>query len=105
MGVLRRLLEIAIDTTSRIDEEVEKGYDLNTWSDRMKFLHALQIQAQILIDMVLRSSALLGHPPSTPVDAARYLVERGVMMREDLEFFRKVLGLCNIIVHSTHPWI
>ncbi len=100
MGVLRRLLEIIIDTTHRIDREVEKGYDLTAWGDQMKFLHALQIQSQALIDLVLRSSSLLGHPPSTPLDAARYLVERSIMTREELEFFRKVLGFRNIVVHE-----
>ncbi|RLG86093.1 MAG: DUF86 domain-containing protein [Thermoprotei archaeon] len=66
----------------------------------MKFLHALQIQSQALIDLVLRSSSLLGHPPSTPIDAAKYLAEKNVMTRRDLEFFRKVLGFRNIVVHE-----
>ncbi len=102
MGVLRRLLEIIVDTTYRIDREIERGYDLAAWGDQMKFLHALQIQSQALIDLVLRSSSLLGHPPSTPIDAARYLVERSIMTREELEFFRKVLGFRNIVVHELH---
>ena len=100
MGVLRRLLEIVVDTTRRIDEEVDRGYDLGVWGEQMKFLHALQIQSQALIDLVLRSSSLLGHPPSTPIDAAKYLAEKNVMTRRDLEFFRKVLGFRNIVVHE-----
>ncbi len=100
MGVLRRLLEMAIDITRRIDEEVEKGYDLNSWGDQMKFLHALQIQSQILIDTILRSCATLGHAPSTPVDAARYLVEKGIISKNEFEFFRKVLSFRNIVVHQ-----
>jgi len=66
LGVLRRLLETIIDVTQRLDEEVEKGFDLSRRGDQMKFLHALQIQAQALIDLVLRGSSVLGHPPSTP---------------------------------------
>ena len=66
----------------------------------MKFLHALQVQAQALIDLVLRGSSSLGHPPSTPIDAARHLVAAGVMSREDLEFFRRVLGFRNVVVHE-----
>ncbi len=65
------MLEVLIDTTNRIDREVDRGYDLSDWGNQMKFLHALQIQSQVLIDLVLRSSSLLGHPPSTPIDAAK----------------------------------
>lgn len=94
------MLEMLVDITNRIDREVDRGYDLSDWGEQMKFLHALQIQAQALIDLVLRSSALLGHPPTTPLDAARYLVEAGVVTKNDLEFFKKVLGFRNIIVHQ-----
>ncbi len=89
-----------VDITHRLDVEVEKGYDLAVWGEQMKFLHALQIQSQALIDLVLRGSSALGHPPSTPVDAARYLVEMNIMTREDLDFFRKVLGFRNVVVHE-----
>ncbi len=94
------MLEVVLDITRRIDEEVDRGYDLSSWGDQMKFLHALQIQAQALIDLVLRSSSLLGHPPTTPLDAARHLVEAGVMTKDELEFFRRVLGFRNIVVHQ-----
>ena len=100
MGVLRRLLETIIDVTHRLDEEVEKGFDLSRWGDQMKFLHALQIQAQALIDLVLRGSSVLGHPPSTPIDAARHLLNTGVMSSEDLALFRRVLGFRNVVIHE-----
>ncbi len=100
MGVLRRLLEVIVDITSRLDREVEKGYNLEEWGEQMKFLHALQVQAQALIDMVLRCSSLLGHPPATPIDAANHLAREGIMSREDLEFFRRVLGFRNVVVHE-----
>lgn len=43
MGVVGRLLGTIAEFTKRIDEEVDKGYDLSRWSDLMKFLHALQV--------------------------------------------------------------
>ncbi len=100
MGVLRRLLEALAEITVRLDEEVEKGYDLSNWGDQMKFLHALQLQAQMAIDMVLRLSSLLGHPPSTPLDAARHLVRLGLMSEEEYRFFRGLVGFRNIVVHE-----
>ncbi len=100
MGVLKRLLEVIVDVTRRLDEEVEKGYDLRKWGEQMKYLHALQIQAQALIDIVLRLSSLLGHPPSTPLDAGRFLHEAGILASDELAFFRKVVGFRNIVVHE-----
>ena len=41
MGAIRRLLEVIIDITRRLDEEVEAGFDLSKWGDQMKFLHAV----------------------------------------------------------------
>jgi hypothetical protein len=41
---------------------VSKGFDPNDMGQLMKFLHALQLQAQALIDMVQRAAALMGEP-------------------------------------------
>ncbi len=35
MGVLGKLLDAIAELTRRIDEEVEKGYDLSRWGDAM----------------------------------------------------------------------
>ena len=61
MGVIKRLLEALIDITYRIDREVEKGFNLNEQGEQMKYLHALQIQSQILIDLVLRVLSKFGN--------------------------------------------
>lgn len=100
MGVLRRLLEVIVDLTSNLDREVERGYDLRVWGERMKYLHALQVQAQALVDITLRASSLLGHPPATPVDAATSLVVNGVLSEEDFKLFKRILGFKNIVVHE-----
>lgn len=50
--------------------------------------------------MALRASAALGHPPATPLDAARYLAEKGVFTQEEAAFFKKVVGFRNVIVHQ-----
>lgn len=100
MGVLGKLLDAIAELTRRIDEEVERGYDLSRWGDAMKFLHALQVQAQALIDMVQRAAAALGHAPSTYTDAAASLLKVGVIDEEDFRFFRAVVGFRNIVVHE-----
>ena len=53
-----------------------------------------------MIDMILRLSSLLGHPPSTPLDAARFLREKGLLSDDELVFFRRLLGFRNIVFHE-----
>ena len=50
----------------------------------MKFLHALQLQAQVLIDMVQRAAALMGEPTQSYAEAGAALARRGVFSPEDL---------------------
>ena len=100
MAALRRLYEYIVELTRRLDEDVGGGYGLSRWGDQMKLLHALQLHSQALIDMVLRLSSLLGHPPATPLDAARYLREKGLLDEDDFTFFRGLLGFRNMVVHG-----
>ncbi len=100
MGIIKSLFQELVSITNAIDREVSKGYDLSSWGDQMKFLHALQIQAQILIDMVLRTASLLGYTPRTPLDASKHLVSVGAIDIHDQRFFRSVVGFRNIVVHE-----
>lgn len=100
MGALERLLSTIIEITRNIDDEVEKGYDLSRWGDQMKFLHALQVQAQALLDMVQHAASLLGYAPSTYIEAGRLLLKEKVMSEEEFKFYRAVVGFRNIVVHE-----
>jgi len=66
----------------------------------MMLLHALQIQAQALIDIVVRAASLLGYAPSTPSEALQSLLNEGVITVSEVEFLKKVIGFRNIVVHE-----
>jgi uncharacterized protein YutE (UPF0331/DUF86 family) len=66
----------------------------------MKFLHALQLQAQVLIDMVQRAAALMGEPTHSYAEAGAALARRGVFSPEDLRLYRAVVGFRNVLVHG-----
>ncbi len=99
MGIIRDLFQELVSITNAIDIEVSKGYSLDDWGDQTKFLHALQIHAQILIDTLLRTASLLGYSPRTPLEASRYLLNAGAIDKEDARFFRSVVGFRDIVVH------
>ena len=100
MGVIEGLLRFITEVTGRLDEEVEAGYNLERWGDQMKFLHALQLQAQALIDLFQRACALLGRIPSTYIESGRILVEKGLLTERDFRFYRSVVGFRNVLVHG-----
>jgi Uncharacterized conserved protein len=62
MARIKALAEYLLKLTEFLDQEVSRGFDLNDMGQLMKFLHALQLQAQALIDMVQRAAALMGEP-------------------------------------------
>jgi len=66
----------------------------------MKFLHALQLQAQALIDMAQRAAALMGEPTHSYAEAGAALARRGVFFPEDLRLYRAVVGFRNVLVHG-----
>ncbi len=99
MGVLESLLRSLAELTYKLDEAPEV-LDLSDWWDLMSLIHVLQVQAQMLIDIVLRASTLLGHPPRTPVDAIEHLRKLGVVDPNEASFFRAVLGFRNVVVHE-----
>ena len=66
----------------------------------MKFLHALQLQAQALIYMAQRAAALMGEPTQSYAEAGAALARRGVFSPEDLRLYRAVVGFRNVLVHG-----
>ena len=96
---MRALLEFIAKLSAYLDGVVERGYDLSNWDDLMRILHALQLQAQALIDMAQRAASLLGEPAQTYMEAGEALRRRGVLDPQDLSFYRSVVGFRNVVVH------
>jgi uncharacterized protein YutE (UPF0331/DUF86 family) len=78
---------------TELGQEVSKGFDLNDMGQLMKFLHALQLQAQALIYMAQRAAALMGEPTHSYAEAGAALARRGVFSPEDLRLYRAVVGV------------
>jgi len=97
---IRSLAEFFARITSWLDLELEKGYDLHNLGDYMKFAHALQLQAQALIDMAQRAAALLEGPPRSYVEAGEILLNRNVFTSEEFSLYKAVVGFRNVLVHN-----
>ena len=100
MAKVRALLEFIAKLTAYLDGVVERGYDLSNWDDLMRILHALQLQAQALIDMAQRAASLLGEPAQTYMEAGEALRRHGVLDPQDLTLYRSVVGFRNVVVHG-----
>ena len=98
MGVLARLYNTVVDMTKRLDKL--SGISSWTWIEELAVLHALQIQAQALLDMLMRFAAELGYTPTTPREAAEILLKEKILSREDYELVRRIQGFKNILVHE-----
>ena len=92
MGVVSKIVGAIVEYTRNIDREVERGFNLNEWGDLMKYLHGLQIQAQLLIDLFQRASSLLGYVPSTYVNAGEILLREGIIDEKDFSFIVRLSG-------------
>jgi len=99
-GVVERLVGFVAEVARNLQIEVEAGYDLSRWGDSMKLLHALQVQAQALIDLAQVACALLGLQSSTYVDAGRKLLGEGLLGVEDFNDYKKIVGFRNVVVHA-----
>ena len=99
MGVLARLYRVVLEYTALIPRIAGPGEldDVVKW---LAVLHALQVQAQAAIDLVMRLASLLGYTPSTPVEAVESLLGEGLLSRSEAELLRKVIGFRNIVVHE-----
>ncbi len=100
MARIRALAEYAAKLTAYLDGVVKRGYDLADWDDLMAVLHALQLQAQALIDAAQRAASLLGEPAQTYAEAGESLFRRGIFDAEDLRLYRSIVGFRNVIVHG-----
>ena len=98
MGSLARLMNTVAEMAARLDELRERG--LRDWVEELAALHALQVQAQALLDMVMRAAAELGYAPTSPREAAEILTAEGLLSREDYVLVRRVAGLRDIVVHG-----
>ena len=63
-------------------------------------VYLLQVQAQALIDIVMRGCAELGLKAEGYTEAGRKLTEIGVMNKEEFEFYRRVVSFRNTVVHA-----
>ncbi|RFA95048.1 DUF86 domain-containing protein [Pyrobaculum aerophilum] len=100
MAKIKALLEYIVKLTAYLDDVVKRGYDLSNWDDLMRILHALQLQAQALIDMAQRAASLLGEPAQTYIEAGETLLRRGIFNAQDLALYRAVVGFRNVLVHG-----
>jgi len=100
MARIKALAEHILKLAEFLDQEVSRGFDLNDMGQLMKFLHALQLQAQALIDMAQRAAALMGEPTHSYVEAGVVLARKGVFAQEDLRLYRAVVGFRNVLVHG-----
>ncbi|MEZ0319695.1 MAG: HepT-like ribonuclease domain-containing protein [Pyrobaculum sp.] len=91
-----KLLAEYSQVNKNIDIEMEKGLGLAQLGDYMKFAHAL-LQAQALIDLLQRAAALLGDLPRS---YGEVLARREVISKEEVKFYKSVVGLRNVLVHN-----
>ncbi len=98
MGVLARLLDTVNDMTSKLDVLARRG--LQDWVEELAALHALQVQAQALLDIVARIASSLGYAPTTAREAAEALKKEGLLSSDDYDFLVRVIGFRNIVVHE-----
>jgi uncharacterized protein YutE (UPF0331/DUF86 family) len=100
MAEVKALAELVAKLADFLDQEVSRGFDLDDFGQLLKFLHALQMQAQALIDMAQRAAALLGEPSHSYVGAGIALLRRGVLTEEDFRLYRAIVGFRNVLVHG-----
>ncbi len=100
MARIKTLAEQLLKLTEFLDQEVSKGFDLSDLGQQLKLLHALQLQAQLLIDMAQRAAVLLGEPAHTYAEAGAALARKGVFTQEDLRLYRAVVGFRNVLIHG-----
>ncbi len=98
MGVVERLASRVFEMTGKLDSIAERG--LNDWVVELAALHALQVQAQALLGMMVRIASRLGYSPESPGEAARLLADEGLLAGDELDFARRLIGFRNILVHE-----
>lgn len=99
MGVQARLETTVAEMTTRLDQLAERVEEWS-WVEEPAALHALQVQVQALLGMVMRLAAELGYRPTSPREAARSLVAEGLLDPREADLVRRVAGFKDIVVHE-----
>jgi uncharacterized protein YutE (UPF0331/DUF86 family) len=98
MGAIERLLKLLLQYTTLLD-----GLNINDLDDVYKYysaIYLLQVQAQALIDIVVRAASALGYEVEGYIDAGRKLRIANVINDEELNLYRSIVGFRNIVVHQ-----
>jgi len=98
MTVAERLLSRINQYTARLDELRRQG--IKDWKDEEALLRLLQIQAQALLDLVVHVASQGGYTARSPRDAARFLLEEGLLEKDEYDFIGRVVGFRNVLVHG-----
>ncbi|GAB6947162.1 DUF86 domain-containing protein [Vulcanisaeta sp. JCM 16161] len=99
MAILNKLLSIIEDMTRKLDELVNRGYDLNDWRDQLASIHALQVKAQAFIDLCQRLLSNMGITVEGYSGIARKLREMGLVTGEEA-LVKSLVGFRNVVVHG-----
>ena len=100
MAILDKLLQDLKDYSEKLDEVVNRGYDLNDWFAQMAILHLLQVHSQIFIDIVQTLLSNMGYNVNGYRDSIRRLRELNLINDDEMKFLLAVVGFRNIVVHE-----
>jgi len=98
MSTVERLLKLLLYYTSLLD-----NLNISDLEDVYKYLSAvylLQVQAQSLIDIVVKAASALGFEVEGYIDAGNKLVSAGLLSNEEFSRYRSVVRFRNIVVHQ-----
>ncbi len=98
MGALERLLKLLLQYTALLDGLSEA--DLNDEYKYYSAVYLLQVQAQVVIDIVMRAASTLGYEVEGYADAGRKLMLAGVINGDEFSIYRFLVGFRNIAIHQ-----
>ncbi|ADN50691.1 DUF86 domain-containing protein [Vulcanisaeta distributa] len=98
MGAIERLLKLLLHYTTLLD-----NLSVNDLDDVYKYLSAiylLQVQAQSLIDIMVKAASALGLEVEGYVDAGNKLMSVGILSGEEFSKYRSIVRFRNIVIHQ-----
>ncbi len=98
MGALERLLKLLLQYTALLDGLSEA--DLNDEYKYYSAVYLLQVQAQVVIDIVMRAASTLGYEVEGYADAGRKLMLAGVINGDEFSIYSSLVGFRNIAIHQ-----
>jgi uncharacterized protein YutE (UPF0331/DUF86 family) len=98
VGALERLLKLLLQYTALLDGLSEA--DLNDEYKYYSAVYLLQVQAQVVIDIVMRAASTLGYEVEGYADAGRKLMLAGVINGDEFSIYRSLVGFRNIAIHQ-----